>query len=57
MYLPLYYMFEDTALGFGNPKSGLERWWKELPDTMAAYCKIFPMRPGASSGPREPPAA
>ena len=44
MYLPLYYMFEDTALGVGNPQSGLQRWWKELPGTMAAYCKIFPMR-------------
>lgn len=43
MYLPLYYMFEDTALGVGNPQSGLQRWWKELPGTMAAYCKIFPM--------------
>ena len=37
-------MFEDTALGVGNPQSGLQRWWKELPGTMAAYCKIFPVR-------------
>lgn len=44
MYLPLYYMFEDTALGVGTPSSGLQRWWTELPSTMAAYCKIFPMR-------------
>ena len=22
MYLPLYYMFEDTALGIGNPEAG-----------------------------------
>ncbi|CAK9024303.1 unnamed protein product, partial [Durusdinium trenchii] len=43
MYLPLYYMFEDTALGVGNPFSGLQRWWNELPGTMAAYAKIFPM--------------
>ena len=43
MYLPLYYMFEDTALGVGNPFSGLQRWQRELPDTMMAYAKIFPM--------------
>eukprot|EP00931_Biecheleriopsis_adriatica_P105833 TRINITY_DN80357_c0_g1_i1.p2 TRINITY_DN80357_c0_g1~~TRINITY_DN80357_c0_g1_i1.p2 ORF type:complete len:187 (-),score=41.23 TRINITY_DN80357_c0_g1_i1:47-607(-) len=42
IYLPLYYMFEDTALGVGTPASGLQRWRAELWDTMCAYWKIFP---------------
>mmetsp|Transcript_5285 Transcript_5285/g.9478 ORF Transcript_5285/g.9478 Transcript_5285/m.9478 type:complete len:189 (+) Transcript_5285:54-620(+) len=43
LYLPLYYMFEDTALGIGSPVTGLRRWKSELSDTMLAYCKIFPL--------------
>eukprot|EP00442_Polarella_glacialis_P028583 CAMPEP_0115083744 /NCGR_PEP_ID=MMETSP0227-20121206/20776_1 /TAXON_ID=89957 /ORGANISM="Polarella glacialis, Strain CCMP 1383" /LENGTH=223 /DNA_ID=CAMNT_0002472277 /DNA_START=42 /DNA_END=713 /DNA_ORIENTATION=+ len=43
LYLPLYYMFADTALGIGSPESGLQRYQTEFWATCGAYWKVFPV--------------
>ena len=49
VYLPLYYAFEDTALG-GTPVRGIQRLYAgtpeyaaELPEVMTKYSMIFPL--------------
>ena len=41
IYLPLYYMFENTALG-GSPEKGLKQYSEEWWDTCFAYWRMWP---------------
>ena len=42
IYLPLYYMFENSMFG-GSPELGLKQYKDEAWSTLTAYWQIFPL--------------